>query len=124
MDRTEVLLRAHHVMCIHFFKGEGYSGDFTLHMAEVIAGLTPFTPVKPVCGPDAICAGCPNLSGGVCASQSKVMRYDKAVLEACGAEEGRIMPWGELKALVERRVIAQGKRPLICSDCEWNDICR
>ena len=124
MGDTALPLRAHHGMCIRYFKGEGYSSDFTRHMAGVISGLTADTPVRIVCAPDAVCAGCPNLSGGECASQAKALRYDRAVLSLCGLKEGRILPYGEFAALRESGVIAPGKRPAVCPDCEWNDICR
>ena len=29
-------LRPHHGMCLAYFKGEGYSGGFTAHMAEML----------------------------------------------------------------------------------------
>lgn len=124
MGKRALPLRAHHGMCIRYFRGEGYSSDFTRHMSGVISVLGPDAPVRIVCAPDAICAGCPNLSAGVCASREKTERYDRAVLSLCGLEEGGVLPFGEFSALVESRVIAPGKRPAVCPDCEWNDICR
>ena len=124
MRKKALLLRAHHGLCIGYFRGEGYSGDFTRHMAEVISSLEPDTAVNIVCGPDEICAGCPNLAGGVCASQSKVAHFDRAVLELCGIEEGCQMRWAELRSLIVSRIISAGKRQEVCSDCEWNDICK
>ena len=124
MDGRTITLRAHHGLCIRYFKGKGYSVDFTRHMAGVIAKLGPKTQVSLICAPDDICAGCPNLSCGECSSQSKVTRYDSAVLELCGIDEGASMPYGRFAELVEKNILAPGKRSEVCSDCEWNDICR
>ena len=123
MDCNAILLRAHHGACIRYFRGEGYSESFARHMAEVIAELEPDTQVQIVCAPDIICAGCPNLSGGACGSQAKVLRYDRAVLKLCGIEENSVLSYAEFCELVETKVIAPGKRPEVCADCEWNDIC-
>ena len=116
-------LRAHHAVCIRFFKGRGYSQGFTNHMAGVIAGLEDDTPVRTVCHADVICAGCPNLNGGVCASEAKVRRYDERVLALCGLDQGAQLAWGELFGLVSQRILLPGRRKEVCSDCEWNEIC-
>lgn len=73
---------------------------------------------------DEICSACPNSREGSCLTPEKVEQYDKAVLEACGLEEGQEMDFLEFAARVQERVIASGRRLEICGDCQWNGICR
>lgn len=117
-------LRFHHGMCLAFFEGKGYSDSFSAGMAQVRDALCPQTMVRLCCGPDAICARCPNLQGDACRCGAKVRRYDAAVRTRCGLAEGQLMPWGAFQSLVWTRILAAGERERICGDCEWNELCR
>ena len=59
-------LRAHHGMCLAFFKGKGYSEEFTFHMARVKNDLENNPNVKVVCEIDDICSKCPNNKNSEC----------------------------------------------------------
>lgn len=85
-----ISLRAHHGMCLAFFRGEGYSSDFTRHMAQVHEYLrqNPQQKIRVVEERDIICRACPNLHGGVCETAEKVARYDRKVKQLCGLEAG------------------------------------
>ena len=54
MSSKAVKLRAHHGMCLAYFVGEGYSQGFAAHMAQVLASLTPETPVQLAAETDAV----------------------------------------------------------------------
>lgn len=123
MSDKPLLLRPHHGMCMAYFAGYGYSGGFTAHMARLLEELTPETPVRLTVGTDAVCGPCPNNSGGLCSKPALVAGYDRAVLELCGLEEGRELPFGVFTALVQARILDPGLRPGICGGCQWNGIC-
>ena len=117
-------LRPHHGMCLAFFEGKGYSDGFTAHMEQVLLRLSrEDPPVRLLPATDVICAHCPNNIRGVCATAEKVDRYDRAVLERCGLAAGDALPWNAFSKLVHDRILTAGKRPSICGDCQWNDIC-
>lgn len=118
-----VRLRPHHGMCLAYFVGEGYSGGFSAHMGRVLSSLSPETAAELTAGADAICAQCPNSHGGLCETEEKVRRYDRAVLERCGLEEGETLPFGAFTSLVQRRILAPGLRRDICGDCQWDALC-
>lgn len=124
MEREPLPLRPHHAVCIRYFRGKGYSPEFAAHMAAVIDGLTPDTPVRLTRGADTICSACPGNNDGVCAAAEKSDRYDAAVLKLCGSAEGDVLPYGRLAALIAEKVINCGLRETVCGDCEWSDICR
>ena len=116
-------LRPHHGMCLAFFIGEGYSAGFSAHMARVLSSLTPKTPIELRTRPDIFCSRCPNNLSGQCADLEKVSRYDRAVLDLCGLNEGASLPFGTFTALVHSRILTPQLRPQICGDCQWNALC-
>ncbi len=57
-------LRPHHGMCIAFFKGKGYSVEFTAHMKDVIKELENNPLVCLKVNTDELCSKCPcNIQG-------------------------------------------------------------
>ena len=72
---------------------------------------------------DEICSACPNNEKGCCSSFSLVEAYDNAVLELCGLENGQIIEFDDFTELVQKEILASGKRKEICGNCQWNSIC-
>ncbi len=123
MSGKPISLRPHHGMCLAYFVGEGYSGEFTVHMGRVLASLSPDTPVKLTVRTDTVCGKCPNNTDGQCDKPALVEGYDRAVLAYCGLEEGQVLPFGDFTRLVQDRILAPGRREGICGSCQWNSIC-
>lgn len=121
--RKSVRLRAHHGMCLAFFRGQGYSSGFTANMEKVHSSLKEDTQIELCVGKDVICSACPNLQKGVCTTAEKVEKYDKRVLEACGFSAGSRITWKEFSQTVEKNIIESGKRKEICGDCSWTELC-
>ena len=111
----EYKLRAHHGMCLAFFKGKGYSEEFTFHMARVKNDLENIPNVKVVCETDDICSKCPNNKYGKCLSEEKVKEYDREVLKRCNLSEGAIISYAEFKDLVYNNILIPEKREEILS---------
>ena len=123
MCADAVPLRPHHGMCLAYFAGRGYSGEFTARMGRVKAGLGAETPVRLTVGPDTICGACPHNLAGICETAEKVEKYDREVLRRCGLHEGQVLRYGAFRAAAERCILAQGRRREICGDCEWSPYC-
>ena len=125
MDKRIYKIRPHHGMCISFFRGEGYSNEFTSHMAKIVSELSADPLVEIISATDKLCKKCPNnMGGGICATEDKVTRYDKGVLDLCGISVGDVMPFSEFSSMVREKIILCGKREEICGDCEWSEICK
>jgi len=110
-------------MCLAFFIGNGYSTGFTAHMQEMLELFTKGADVCLTVKTDEICSACPNNSQGICEAAEKVKRYDNAVLELCGLENGQIMEFDDFTDVVQKKILASGKRKEICGNCQWNSIC-
>lgn len=116
-------IRAHHGMCLAFFKGEGYSSEFTGHMQHMKELLNGDAVVKIVAAADDICLYCPNNLDGICEEDIKVEKYDNQVLELCNLERDTEIKWKEFENLVWNRILTPGMRKNICGNCEWNGLC-
>ena len=111
-------------MCFAFFRGKGYSGEFTENMWAMKEKLEHNPEVVLVQETDDVCAHCPNNMEGQCTSAKKVAGYDRQVLALCGIAENTTWRWNDFAALVHENIIAAGKRESICGACEWNALCR
>lgn len=120
----EICLRAHHGMCLYYFRGAGYSDEFTAHMASVKGRLERGASVRLTSGCDEICAACPNRREDQCLTMEKVRRYDNAVYSVCRLHPGDKLPYSEFAELVRKKLLCAGLRQNICGDCEWSDLCR
>ena len=118
-----VRLRPHHGMCLAYFRGAGYSSDFTKNMWAMKQLLEQDPPVEITAGTDDICAACPNRQAGICSDEEKVIQYDTQVLLRCGLEPGQVLPYREFSRLVYSRILLPGRREEICGSCQWMDLC-
>ena len=124
MQKENYVLRAHHGMCAYFFKGKGYSDEFTAHMSEIVKNLKTGAMVRLVDTVDVICQKCPENHGGACRTAALVAEYDRQVLLRCGLETGTTMAFEEFQKLVIAHILNPGKREEICGNCQWSSICR
>lgn len=122
-------LRPHHGMCMAFFEGKGYSNDFTAHMGKLIGLFESENPVvELVRQTDSICVACPNNMQDItcadhCSSSVKVLTYDQAVLDETGLSEHVRLPYSRFRDMVSEKILKTGKRKMICSGCQWDEIC-
>ena len=115
-------IRAHHGMCLSFFQGKGYSGEFVENMSRMKAILAENPEIILMDGPDDICAACPNRQTETCAE--KASRYDREVLRRCGLSAGERLPYREFSRKVIETILRPGVRAEICGDCQWSSLCR
>ncbi len=91
-------IRPHHLNCMPWFIGKGYSDDFCENMQKIKARIENGEPYTLVYEADDICALCPNLINGVCKDNDKVLRYDRLSVDETDISK-------------------------ICPDCQWYEIC-
>ena len=115
-------LRAHHGMCLYFFRGKGYSGQFVENMGKMKAVLEENPTIRLMDSPDDICAACPNKVTEPCGE--KASRYDREVLRRCGLSVGDTLSYEEINKKVVETILRPGLRGSICGDCQWSGLCR
>lgn len=110
-------IRAHHLLCMRYFEGKGYSEDFVRNMVQVIASAGQCVVTDEA---DVLCRACPNLQDGRCATQEKVERYDRRAAEFLHVTVGECH---DLQNLANINPTAEQLRN-ICGDCAWAAICQ
>ena len=116
-------IRAHHGLCLYYFKGKGYSEEFVENMTDIKSNLENNPLVLITDQTDAVCSACPNHKGGLCVTEEKVAEYDKQVLERCNISAGDIMPFSDFEQLVQKNILFPGKRKEVCGNCQWDALC-
>jgi len=121
MDRDLIDLSAHHALCVHGFRGMGYSDGFVASLAAIVARLRdePDVRVRVRVGSDAVCRACPSLAAGGCMRYGlSVVRQDARVADVLGVRSGDEMAWADLRARVAERV-APDDLDNLCGGCPW-----
>ena len=113
---SEYKLRPHHVLCINFYVGKGYSKEFTENMSQIIENLQKNPLIEITTGHDVICSKCPC---GDCTGKAE--SYDRKVI-AIAVISGK-MHWKDLQKTVREKIIDTGRLHEVCGDCQWFCIC-
>lgn len=118
-----IYLRAHHLLCLQHFIGEGYNTNFINNIYKTLNSLNDNTMVNVISGTDVICECCPNNINNRCRENKKVSLHDKRVFELIGIHENTVIKYKDCKDLIFKKIITQNKLFFICNKCEWFDIC-
>ncbi|MBX6396325.1 MAG: DUF1284 domain-containing protein [Alicyclobacillaceae bacterium] len=116
-------LRAHHLLCVHGFRGMGYSPGFVANLAEIVRRFReePGLRIQVLRNLDAICTACPSNGGDICEQERRdghIRAMDDRVIRKLGLKAGEIYDRDELVERTAARV-----RPddldILCRGCEW-----
>jgi len=127
-----IRIRAHTLVCLQGYQGEGYSEDFVNEMDRVTATLKndPDRAVQIVIGADNFCHVCPHHYKGRCTADDppgqkilmeapdKMILMDKRVLTWLGITDGQILKWREIVQLIGES-IDSSSMDYLCQDCSW-----
>jgi hypothetical protein len=117
-------LRGHHLICLHFFNGEGYDQRFVDNLRDVMnavesQGLTIGS------GGDDVCGKCRYLKDGTCQhseyAEAEIRKMDRKALTLLGLSAGDSVTWNSITNRVPD-IFADWFREY-CSDCEWLPVC-
>ena len=125
MNTPPVRIRAHHLLCLLSFSGDGYSDSFVEKFHE-LAGIYrgPNSIIEVLDCPDDACAACPHISPeNGCMSprdgpESEVRRLDHAVLNMLGIKPG-IHRTDDLHAGIAK--VSETDLHATCKLCSWYD---
>jgi 23S rRNA (uracil1939-C5)-methyltransferase len=119
-----VKFRGHHLICLHFFKGEGYSPEFVNRLRELLE-IAEREGVEVVDGPDDLCLGCPHLSETGCAykdgAEEEIRKQDEIALNFLGLGAGEKAVWNDIKL----KVLSAPRHwfSSFCRGCDWKELC-
>jgi hypothetical protein len=117
-------LRGHHLICLNFFKGEGYDELFVKNLEEILSKIEKEY-IKVIEGFDDVCKSCPYLKDGKCqyeeGAEEKIREQDKVALDLLNIKEGKIITWEEIKNKLSE-VFSQWYEKY-CYTCDWLRTC-
>ncbi|MGS2778458.1 DUF1284 domain-containing protein [Robertmurraya sp. GLU-23] len=121
----EKVLRGHHLLCVHGFRGMGYSPAFVEKMTEIVAKVRndhdDFM-IKTVAAFDDACMACPHRGNTKCeasaGSNEHVLSMDEKVLSHLGLEKEKSYLKSHLVALTASKVNPDDLDHL-CRGCSW-----
>ncbi len=121
----KVVLRGHHLLCVHGFQGMGYSPEFVARMGEIVERIRDANqdfPIQVVRGFDDTCQVCPNKGAEKCEastdSEQHVQMLDRNVLTHLGLTEGATYLKSELVERTRTLVEPEDLHHL-CEGCSW-----
>jgi uncharacterized protein len=119
------VLRGHHLLCVHGFRGMGYSPSFVEKMKEIVSEIRDGQldyPIQVVIGLDETCSFCPHKGNGYCnqsaESETHVLSLDTKVTQHLGIKNGEIYNKSELVSMVARKVHPDDL-DYLCEGCSW-----
>lgn len=122
----KVVLRGHHLLCVHGFQGKGYSPAFVEKMQEIVENIRNAEvdfPIQVVRGFDETCMVCPNKGESVCEaspdSEEHVQFLDRNVFRHLGLVEGETYLKSQLVSLTREKVKPEDLEHL-CKGCSWH----
>lgn len=132
-----IKLRGHHLVCLCYFIGRGYSSDFIENMSKIWKFLKSCPNLKNiniVCGFDDLCSCCPNkfknsedvlqtsyFNFEGCSSKNSLNR-DKAYLNLFRFKIGSFVSFAEVSKK-ESSLVSDYVFSKFCGSCRWFKLC-
>ncbi len=118
-------LMGHHLICLHYYRGEGYSNAYVEHLWKMVKKAEGGEIIEVIAGADDICKACPYLKGDICAhkegSDQEIRELDRKAFDFLSVHPGSRVLWSDL----QKKVMAAPKNwfDSFCSGCDWFDLC-
>ncbi len=117
-------IRAHHLLCMKYFKGKGYNKEFVLNFSKIIDELDDDSKIRVTHASDVICSSCPHNSNSKCVkrptSDIDVRKKDNSAMRILGIKMNQELRVADAEKLVNSRL---SELKVICEDCEWQKYC-
>jgi uncharacterized protein len=120
-----IQLRGHHLVCLHFYNGEGYGIEFIDTLREIRCRAEAGELIEVACGPDNVCTLCPYFKAGKCLytadADTEITEMDQAAVELLKVITGERVHWRKLKENIPEIFGIWSKK--YCKGCDWIEAC-
>lgn len=123
-----IKLRAHHLLCLQAYIGNGYDKTFTENMDKIYNELYSDSSIlfQLKAHNDSICKCCPNkINDFNCIADEKIMAMDNKVISFFNLEPDKIYNFHDTIRFIKNEITSDVFES-ICKTCEWYKlgICR
>jgi len=124
-QNLSIKLRGHHLICLHFFRGEGYNLEFVDNLREIFKKVKTGAEIEVCSGPDDVCKMCPYIKDTRCFykkdAEPEIREMDRTALNLLRLKTGSIINWQHVKSLIPEVLSEWSKQ--YCNDCDWREVC-
>lgn len=118
-------LRGHHLICLHFFRGQGYSPEFIINLSLILKKTEDGKRIEAVSGPDDVCNICPHLKGGKCLftqeAEREIRQMDSKAFGLLELMGGDIVQWPDIRKKIP--FLFRSWSEEFCKACNWKQAC-
>jgi hypothetical protein len=123
--KPTIKLRGHHLVCLHFFKGEGYNSKFLENLEDLLGEVEKGDEVEICSGPDDICKKCPYLIRDRCLydedAEEEIREMDRKALRLLRLRVNGKVTWKSLRDKIPQIIHEWSKN--YCEECDWKKVC-
>lgn len=123
--KPAIKLRGHHLICLHFFNGEGYNPEFVANLREILKRAETGEDIEFYSGADDICKMCPYLKGGRCLydkdAETEIREMDRRALKLLSLKTKGRVKWLDIREKIPE-IFHEWSREF-CKGCDWRKVC-
>lgn len=117
-------LRGHHLICLHFFSGEGYEALFIENLRDVLKRAEN-EEIEIISTADNICTRCPYLKDYKCTydddADEEIREMDETALRLLNLISDQRTTWRVVKKLIP--AVFHEWHDRYCNECDWKHAC-
>jgi hypothetical protein len=118
-------LRGHHLICLHFFRGEGYRAEFTANLGEILKRAETGEQIEVASEADDVCNICPYFKGKEChykkESDPEIQGMDREALMLLELTVRDIVLWPDIRKEIPAIFYRWSEK--FCRACDWRLAC-
>ena len=116
--------RGHHLICLHFFSGEGYNNTYIDNL-KIIMDRVKNNELEICSGADNICMKCPHLNDDRCqykeGADEEIREMDSKALNLLHVYPGIGLEWQQVREMLPG--IFNEWYKTYCIECKWRWVC-
>lgn len=120
-----IKLRGHHLICLHFFHGEGYNPKFVENLRLIIKSAEAGEKIKICTGGDDVCRICPYMKDNMCFynknAEPEIIEMDRKAIKLLGFRIKEQVKWIDIKEKIPE-IFKEWWREY-CKKCDWRWSC-
>lgn len=125
LEKSPIKLRGHHLLCLHFFTGEGYNPEFIENLKEILIRARSGEEIEVCSGVDDVCSMCPFLKERRCHyakhAENEIQKMDRDATKLLKIEPGMNVVWSDMQERVKG--ILRTWMEDYCRNCNWRKVC-